>query len=71
MKLYFIYDKEHKDIIYKSVSEKEVSNYFKSENLDKKYYCISEVESDIIQEWIKGNLKNDRKRIEQLIRSAI
>ena len=54
MKLYYIYLKSNKDIVYKSIEKEDVINTFKEENLNKKYYEMAEFDSPFVEEYAKG-----------------
>lgn len=71
MKLYFIYSKNNKESIYKSINKQEVLNYFKNEKLEKKYYKISSLEDEKIKLWAKGELFNSKEEIDKLIFQTI
>lgn len=59
MKVYFIYSKSSKDIVFKSSEEADALNFFKEQNLDKKYYRIKEIDSPLVEDWLKGKIVNN------------
>lgn len=71
MKLYFVYSKNDKKLIYKSINKQDVLDFFKNERLEKKYYKISSLEDEKVKLWVQGKLFNSREELNKLMLQAI
>lgn len=72
MKVYFIYSKTTKEIIYLSVMKSEIDKYWTDERLDSKYYGIKATKTKVAIEWILGRVSREKlvKELEEQICEA-
>lgn len=69
MKVYFIYSRKYKEIIYISVIKSEVDKFWVDERLDEKYYGIKATKTKLALDWIQGRVRREKlvKELEEQI----